>query len=105
MIKAEDIKKQCRRVLAEMPGERENSVGIVSRELEQKHCDAAWWMYKKFGLELDIHNLHDVISNYDFCKSVGRQVDTVVMAADIQPNRFNPKYLIEYFKTTTKEKS
>lgn len=104
MIKAEDIKKQCRSVLAEMPQERENSVGIVSRELEQKHCDAAWWMYKKYGFELDVHNLHDVIDKYDFCKSVGSQVDTVVMAVDIQPKRFNPKHLIEYFKTT-KEKS
>lgn len=105
MIRADDVKKQCRRVLADMPSERENSVGIVSRDLEQKHCDAAWWMYQKYGLELDVHNLHDVIENFDFCQSVGPQVDTVVMAADIQPKRFNPKNLIEYFKTTTKEKS
>jgi len=104
MILADDVKKQCRRVLADMPGESENSVGIVSRELQQKHCDAAFWMYQKYGFELDIHNLHDVIANYDFCKSVGGQVDTVVMAADIKPKQFNPKNLIEYFKTT-KEKS
>lgn len=104
MILADDVKKQCRRVLADMPGERENSVGIVSRDLHQKHCDAAWWMHCKYGFELDVHNLHDVIDNYDFCKSVGHQVDTVVIAAAIQPKRFNPKHLIEYFKTT-KEKS
>lgn len=99
MINAEDIRKQCRSALADMPQERENSIGVVSRELEQKHCDAAWWMHKKFAMEIDIHNLHDVIDKFDFCKSVGSQFDTVVMGVDIQPGRFNPKYLIEYFKT------
>lgn len=98
MILADDIRKQCRRALADMPQESENSIGVVSRELEQKHCNAAWWMHTKYNMDIDIHNLHDVIAQYDFCKTVCKKIDTVVMGMEIADGRFSPQHLIEYLR-------
>jgi hypothetical protein len=105
--------EQCKAFLQDHPGERENSIGIVSRTLQDKHMAAALWMQEKYGMELDIHNLHNVIAYWDEARALGRsmrklktkgkEAAVLVMTEENEetfgPGKFKPPQLIEYFST------
>jgi hypothetical protein len=96
-MKTQDIIKQCRDALREMPHLHDKSVGIVARSLKDKHTTAAIWMQKTHGMALDIHNLHDLIENYDSLEAVSTFVPIVVDTLEIEKGRFNPAHLLAYF--------
>ena len=96
-----DIKKQFKDILKKYPEEKKNSVGYVCDNLELHHIKAAIFMYQNKGTHINAYNLHDLILNYDQCKTIaGCSRDETVLAdlTDIQPGAFNPKHLVVYFR-------
>jgi hypothetical protein len=100
--------KQCNDFLATHPEELENSIGIVARTLAEKHMAAALWLQKTHGMELDIHNLHNLIAYWDEARALGNTVGRlrgkgkeagvlIGTPAIIDKGIFNPAHLIEYF--------
>ena len=92
------IIKQNEDYLKNNPQEAENSVGFVRSNLQEMHVEAALWLQEHRGFSLDTYNLHDLILNFNRCKSMSGVFDCVT-SVDLPINdRFNPAYLVEYFQ-------
>lgn len=96
----ETMRQKLANLLKQHPGERENSLGIVVASLEEKHVAAATWLEQNRGMAMSVHNLHDLIVNYEMLESAAKATadGDVTDVLKIQPGRFNPAHLTAYFR-------
>jgi len=93
----QDIVNQLALALKNNQQELQNSIGFVRFNLQPKHVEAALWLQDHRNIAMDAHNLHDLIVNFDRCKSIAGSFD-VVASVDLPAGRFTPVHLVEYFQ-------
>lgn len=71
----EEIRAEYAEHLRAMPWERENSLGIVHRELQERHCEAMLYVAKKYGTEISTYNLHFIIQHWAKAEEHARLVN------------------------------
>jgi hypothetical protein len=100
-----DIRAQYGQLLQQMPWERDNSLGIVYRQLEPRHAKMALWLEKHHGTEISTHNLHFIIECWDQAlrdaklKKKGHTVISYVDKGLSHPesqSNVNPMHMTEY---------
>lgn len=95
----ETLRQKLANLLKQHPAEKENSLGIVVASLEEKHVAAATWLERNRGMAMSVHNLHDLIVNYDMLEAAAKATadGDVTDMLRIQPGKFNPAHLVAYF--------
>ena len=99
MINADvrNLMKSYDKFLSINPREKNGSVGFVRKNLKVSHLVAARWLERSYGMVVDSHNLSDLIENYDIYHELYDK-PVLVSSIEIKDGKFNPVYLIEFFR-------
>lgn len=96
------IMRQARKFLRANPEEENNSTGEVARRLTVEHVTAVLWLEDKYGMLVDMYNLHNLIEFWPTARILSSAANAggeamVATSETFGAGEFNPAHLVEYF--------